>query len=107
MKIGEAKLTPAQKGKLVVAWKTAQIAAGVKLSAEASAAKEEADLKRDVEKMEIIREQAKARVTPSQAATTCDSLPQLGGSQAGEVKLEETIDQTVTGSIKSNDAWRG
>ena len=69
------------------------------MSAEAVAAKAEAEMKRHTENMDIIRAQSKAAAAPSQA-TTCDALPQLGGSQAGEVKLEETVDQTITGSFK-------
>ena len=47
LKIAEAKLSPAQKGKVDVAWKTARIAAGVMMSSEASAEKAEAELKRE------------------------------------------------------------
>ena len=55
MTIGGTKPSPAQKGKMALAWKTARIAAGVQLSAEATAEKAAAEMKREADKMEIIR----------------------------------------------------
>ena len=98
MKIDEAKLAPAQKGKMELAWNTARIAAGAAQSAAAVAELAEAERKLQADKLEVLRNQVANAPVQSQVST-CDTLPAMGSNQAGAVKLEETIDQTVTGTL--------